>query len=104
MVNVGDRIQLRLNKGADREGVVTAVTGSMLRVRWVSDEETTVIPGPGTLTVLGRAARKGARPRKETTAAPKKAPTKKRPSKTPAPNAAPRTKKAAAKKTSSKRA
>jgi hypothetical protein len=28
------------------------VTGSLLRVRWPSDEETTVVPAPGTLTVL----------------------------------------------------
>lgn len=29
-----------------------AVTGSLIRVRWPSDEETTVAPAPGTLTVL----------------------------------------------------
>ena len=52
MVNVGDRIRLSSTKGPDRDGVVTAVTGSLLRVRWPSDEETTVIPAPGTLTVL----------------------------------------------------
>ena len=44
----------RLNalKGPDREGVVAVVTGSMVRVRWPSEQETTVIPAPGTLTVL----------------------------------------------------
>jgi hypothetical protein len=52
MVNVGDRIRLSSTKGPDRDGVVTAVTGSLLRVRWPSDEETTVAPAPGTLTVL----------------------------------------------------
>jgi hypothetical protein len=52
MVNVGDRIRLSSTKGPDRDGVVTAVTGSLLRVRWPSEEETTVIPAPGTLTVL----------------------------------------------------
>ncbi len=51
MVNVGDRIRLSSMKG-HREGVVTAVTGSLMRVRWASDEETTVVPAPGTLTVL----------------------------------------------------
>ncbi len=57
MVNVGDRIRLSSMKG-HREGVVTAVTGSLMRVRWASDEETTVVPAPGTLTVLtaGRGA------------------------------------------------
>jgi hypothetical protein len=52
MVKVGDRIRLSSTKGPDREGVVTAMTGSLLRVRWESDEETTVAPAPGTLTVL----------------------------------------------------
>ena len=52
MVKVGDRIRLSSTKGPDRDGVVTAVTGSLLRVRWPSEEETTVIPAPGTLRVL----------------------------------------------------
>ena len=52
MVKVGDRVRLSSTKGPDRDGVVTAVTGSLLRVRWPSEEETTVIPAPGTLTVL----------------------------------------------------
>ena len=52
MVEVGDRIRLSSMKGPDREGVVTAVTGSLMRVRWSSEEETTVVPAPGTLTVL----------------------------------------------------
>lgn len=71
MVKVGDRIRLSSLKGPDREGVVTGVTGPLVRVRWPSDEETTVVPGPGTLTVL--AAGKDA-PRK---AAKKKAAAKK---------------------------
>lgn len=52
MVKVGDRIRLASTKGPDRDGVVTAVTGSLLRVRWPSEEETTMVPAPGTLTVL----------------------------------------------------
>jgi hypothetical protein len=52
MVKAGDRIRLSSTKGPDRDGVVTAVTGSLIRVRWSSDEETTVAPAPGTLTVL----------------------------------------------------
>jgi hypothetical protein len=52
MVKVGDRIRLSSGKGPDREGVVTAVTGPMVRVRWPLGEETTVVPAPGTLTVL----------------------------------------------------
>ncbi len=70
MVKMGDRVRLLSMKGANREGVVTAVTGSLVRLRWPSGEETTVVPAPGTLTVL--AAGKGA-PQK---AAKKKGPTK----------------------------
>ena len=49
MIRVGYRIRLASGKGPDREGVVTALIGSMLRVRWPSQEETIVIPGPGTV-------------------------------------------------------
>jgi hypothetical protein len=89
MVKVGDRVRLSAGKGPDREGVVTAVMGSMVRVRWPSEGETTVIPAPGTLTVLAssgyqapppeRAVRKKAALRK---AAPKKAVPKKASAKT----------------------
>ena len=64
MVEVGDRIRLSSMKGPGREGLVTAVTGSLVRVRWLSGEETMVAPAPGTLSVLaaGRAApQKGAK-------------------------------------------
>lgn len=61
MVKTGDRIRLSSTKGPNREGVVTAVTGSLLRLRWPSGEETTVVPAPGTLTVL--TAGEGAPPR-----------------------------------------
>ena len=77
MVEVGDRIRLSSMKGPGREGLVTAVTGSLLRVRWQSGEETVVAPGPGTLSVLaaGRAVpQKGAKKSaaKNTAAAAKK--------------------------------
>jgi hypothetical protein len=52
MAKVGDRIRLSSGKGPDRDGVVTAVTGTMVRVRWPSGDETTVVPAPGTLSVL----------------------------------------------------
>ena len=57
MVEVGDRVRLSSMKGPGREGLVTAVTGSLVRVRWLSGEETMVAPAPGTLSVLaaGRA-------------------------------------------------
>ena len=63
MVEVGDRIRLSSMKGPDREGLVTAVTGSLVRVRWPSGNETTIAPAPGTLSVLtvGKAVPKGAK-------------------------------------------
>ena len=80
MVKVGARIRLSSGKGPDRDGVVTAVTGSMLRVRWPSGENTMVVPAPGTLTVLassGDKASAAARKRVATKRPAKKAPTKK---------------------------
>jgi hypothetical protein len=64
MVEVGDRIRLSSMKGSGRDGLVTAVTGSLLRVRWLSGEETLVAPAPGTLSVLAAGSavpQKGAR-------------------------------------------
>jgi hypothetical protein len=72
MVEVGDRIRLSSMKGADREGVVTAVTGSLMRVRWLSGEETTVVPAPGTVSVLA-AGRAGPQKRAKKSAAKKAA-------------------------------
>jgi hypothetical protein len=65
MVKVGDPIRLSSGKGPNREGVVTAVTGSMVRVRWPSGEETTVVPAPGTLTVLASSASQAPAVRRE---------------------------------------
>ena len=91
MVNVGDRIRLSSTKGPDRDGTVTAVTGSLLRVRWPSNEETTVVPAAGTLTVLAasdalketiptkKAARKPAATSTKTTSDQKATPDKPRP-------------------------
>jgi hypothetical protein len=103
MVKVGDRIRLSSGKGPDREGAVTAVMGSMVRVRWSSASETTVVPAPGTLTVLaasGARARKKAVPKK---AVPKKAGPKKAASKTGAKKATTSKKGASKKSTGAKR-
>ena len=57
MPAVGDKVRVLPNKSGQppREGVVTAVSGNMLRVKWSTGEETSLIPGPGSVTVLGRA-------------------------------------------------
>jgi hypothetical protein len=91
MVKVGDRIRLLAGKGPDREGVVTALTGSMVRVRWPSGEETAVIPAPGTLTVLAPPGDQASAVRPQR-AAPKRAAGKKTAAgKTAAKTAAPKT-------------
>ena len=61
MVAIGDRVRVESAKAPAREGVVTAVAGALLRIRWASGQESTLVPAPGSLTVLGRAKRSGAR-------------------------------------------
>jgi hypothetical protein len=77
MVKVGDRIRLSSGKGPDREGIVTAVAGSMVRVRWPSEAETTIIPAPGTLTVLAASGDQAPQRATAKATAAKKAATKK---------------------------
>jgi hypothetical protein len=51
MVKVGDQVSVA-SKSGPRVGVVVSASGSILRIRWDSGDETGLIPGPGTLTVL----------------------------------------------------
>jgi hypothetical protein len=51
MADVGNRITVA-SKGGPRAGVVTAVNGAMITVRWDSGGETSIIPGPGVLSVV----------------------------------------------------
>ena len=81
MLRVGYRIRLSSGKGPDREGVVTALVGSMLRVRWLSQEETLVMPGPGTITVLASSGDDAPSPAPPGQPAPEKAVSKKGPPK-----------------------
>jgi hypothetical protein len=55
MAVVGDRVQISSRKigEAPRDGVVTGVTGSLLRVRWSTGEESTVVSSKGSLAVVG---------------------------------------------------
>ena len=54
MAEVGDRVELQSKSGV-RTGAVVAASGSVLRVRWDSGEETSIVPGPGVLRVMPRA-------------------------------------------------
>ena len=55
MVKVGDHIVVESEKvgSATRSGVVTAVDGRLLTVRWESGGESIFIPSAGSLSVTG---------------------------------------------------
>jgi hypothetical protein len=56
MPEVGDRVRLESTKvgQAAREGVVTGVVGRLLRIKWSTGEESTIVPGPGAVAVVGK--------------------------------------------------
>jgi len=60
---------------APREGVVTSVNGALLHIKWSTGEETTMIPGPGSVVVIGKVrkptGKKAAAPAKAAKKAPK---------------------------------
>ena len=70
MAVVGERVQISSKKvgEAPRDGVVTGVTGSLLRVRWSTGEESTVVPSMGSLAVVGKQSGSGRRRRQTTRA------------------------------------
>jgi len=81
MPDVGDRVRIESRKlgQAVREGVVTGVVGHMLRVQWSTGEESTFMPGPGSVTVVGKTRSKtGKKPSGKKGAAKKPAPAKKK--------------------------
>jgi hypothetical protein len=114
VAKVGDRVEVNTKSGV-RLGQVVSASGSLLRLRWDTGEETTLVPGPGVLHVIGR-GRAPARARTGTTRAtkrpaPKKATTRARTARTAAParqtaakKAAPVKKAAPAKKLVTKKA
>lgn len=55
MVDVGSRIEIESEKvGVEpRTGVVTAVHGAQVRVRWDDGHESSIVPGPGAMRVIG---------------------------------------------------
>src|SRR3954469_896691 len=108
MPDVGDRVSVQ-SKAGTRLGRVRSVSGALVTVEWETGGQTTLIPAPGVMSVLGgrrpaakktapkKAAPKRAAPKKAAPAKKKAAPAKKRsaPAKK---KAAPARKKAAAKK------
>ena len=72
MPEVGDRVRMHAVKvdQAPREGVVVSVSGALLRIKWSTGEETTMVPGPGSVAVIGKvrksSGKKAAAPAKAT--------------------------------------
>jgi hypothetical protein len=56
MPEVGDRVVVESRKigQAERDGVVTGVAGRLLTVKWATGEESTFVPGPGSMRVVGK--------------------------------------------------
>ena len=61
MAGVGDRIAVA-SKGVPRSGVVTSVSGAMITVRWDGGGESSLVPGPGVLSVVSSRRRSSSAP------------------------------------------
>ena len=83
MPSIGDRVRLESTKvgQAPRDGVVTGVDGALLRIEWSTGEESSLIPGAGSITIVGKARKaSGKKAAKRTTkkkATAKRAPARK---------------------------
>jgi len=54
MANVGDWVEVASRKGAPRTGRVIRTSGMMVTIAWDNGEESSLLPGPGTLSVVKR--------------------------------------------------
>ena len=91
MPSIGDRVRFESAKVGQvpRDGVVTAVDGELLHIEWSTGGESSLVPGAGSLTTVGKVSGKTAakRPAKKRTparkaakkAVKKRAPARKRP-------------------------
>jgi hypothetical protein len=100
---VGDRVQVPSKRVGQtpRDGVVTGVSGALVRVRWSSGEESTIMPSMGSLVVVGKGkarAQKGASAKKTPAQKAAKAPAKKTPAKKAAKAPAKKARKASGKR------
>jgi hypothetical protein len=96
MPDVGDRVSVQ-SKAGTRLGRVRSVSGALVTVEWETGGQTTLIPAPGVMSVLG-----GRRPAAKKT--PAKTAKKAVPRKATPKKAAPAKKKAAPAKTAKKKA
>ena len=56
MAKIGDQVQVPSKRVGQlpREGIVTGVSGTMLRMKWSTGEESTLVPGAGSVVVIPR--------------------------------------------------
>jgi hypothetical protein len=71
MVEVGDEIELSTKKvgQAPRAGTVIAVRELLVTVRWPTGEQSTLVPSPGTLSVVRPVGRKNEKTKPSTKSA-----------------------------------
>ena len=67
MPNIGDRVRFESTKvgQAPRDGVVTALDGELLHIEWSTGGESSLVPGAGSITIVGNES--GKTPAKRTT-------------------------------------
>jgi hypothetical protein len=108
--SIGDRVRFESTKVGQvpRDGVVTGVDGELLHIEWSTGGESSLVPGAGSITIVGKvsgktAAKRTIKKRAARKAVKKSAPAKKR---TPARKAAKKAvkKRAPARKRPAKRA
>jgi hypothetical protein len=54
VAKIGDQVQVPSKRVGQlpREGIVTGVSGTMLRMKWSTGEESTLVPGAGSVVVI----------------------------------------------------
>ncbi len=97
MPSIGDRVRFESTKVGQvpRDGVVTGVDGELIHIEWSTGGESSLVPGAGSITIVGKvpgkkAAKKAAKKQTSARKAAKKAVKKRAPVKkrTPARKAA----------------
>jgi hypothetical protein len=62
MPNIGDRVRFESTKVGQvpRDGVVTGVDGDLLHIEWSTGGESSLVPGAGSITIVGKVSGKRA--------------------------------------------
>ena len=62
MPSIGDRVRFESTKVGQvpRDGVVTGVDGELLHIEWSTGGESSLVPGAGSITIVGKVSGKTA--------------------------------------------